>query len=210
MNKRFLLVAAALVTGLSSGFATSVVFDFSPGPTGGSVVSPHSFDSAPTGYTIVASGFMKPDSPTALYQKYSPGDPSETGLGIAADSPDFEIPSEYFVQLDVQDLIDHGFTSITFKLGSLQGSEKAIISSDATLGTYGDANPLIALTGQVEKTFTADLTSRYFDFSGAGGNNGTGDTILETATANVPDGGATVLLVGGVLLAILGIRRRLA
>jgi len=200
-------VAFALVAGLSNAFAASVFFDFSPGPGSGSVASPHSFDSTPSGFTIVASGFLKPNTVTDLYQKYTSGNPMETGLGIAADSPDYEIPSNYFVQLDVQDLINHGFTSITFDLGSIQGSEKAIISTDSTAGTYGDASTLATLTGGLEQTYTAALTSRYFDFSGGGGSGGTGDVILSSATAHVPDAGPTAGLVGVVALGLFAMRR---
>lgn len=198
------LVSSLAVLGLfsASAMAAPIVFDFSPSAPQGAFGTSQDFTAG--GYTITAYGFVAATgAATNLYHKYTSGVPAETGLGISADG-DHEIPPTYFVQLDVQNLIAAGFTSMTFKLGSLQGGEQANIFGDTTLGTFGDGSLLSTLTGlPVEQTVSLALTSRYFNITG-GGSSGA-DPVLESVAVeapSVPDSGSTVAMLGASLLAI--------
>lgn len=207
MKIRSLLSTSAIVAllGATSAFASSIVFDFSPGPAEHVLGTSNVFTSGL--YSLTAYGYTNPgNSPTALYQKYTSGNPAETGLGIAADAPDHEIPGQFYVQLDVQSLIDAGFTSMTFKLGSLQGGEQAIISGDTTWGSYGDGSLLSTLTGgPVEQWVTLGLTTRFFNITGSG--TGGADPVLESVTVNIPDSGSTLILLGASLVGFAALRK---
>ena len=209
MKIRSLLSTSAVVAllGATSAFASPIVFDFSPGPGENVLGTSQLFTSGL--YSLTAYGFTNPaNSPTELYQKYTSGNPAETGLGIAADGPDHEIPGRFYVQLDVQSLIDAGFTSMTFKLGSLQGGEQAIISGDTTWGSYGDGSLLSTLTGEpVEQWVTLALTTRFFNITGDGPNTGGADPVLESVTVNIPDSGSTLILLGASLLGFATLRK---
>ena len=207
MKLKILLSSVALGSLLTaSAVAAPIVFDFSPAPPPGAFGTSQVFTSG--AYSLTAYGFITATgAATNLYHKYTVGDPAETGLGIAADG-DHEIPPQYFVQLDVQNLIDAGFSTLTFKLGSLQAGEEANIFGDTTLGTFGDGSLLSTLTGApLEQTISLALTSRYFNITGGGGSGA--DPVLESAWVNsVPDSGATVLLLGAALLVVAAIRNR--
>lgn len=175
-------------------------FNFSPSQAASGNVGP-SEDYTVGGVTITAYGFVKATgASSSLFQKYTVGDPGETGLGLNADA-DHEIPPPFFVQLDVGNLISAGFTSLSLKLGSLQNGEQANITKDNTLGSFGDSFSNLVLLGKngVDEMFAnVSLTSRYINITG-GGSAGA-DPVLESATANVPDGGSTALLMGAALV----------
>lgn len=193
---------------MSTAQADSLYFNFSPSAAAAGNVGP-SEDYTVGGVTLTAYGFVKATgAASSLYQKYTPGDASETGLGLAADS-DHEIPPPFFVQLDVQNLINAGFTSLSLQLGSLQNGEQANIYKDNTPGSFGDGFSGVQLLGAggADVLFkSVSLTNRYINITG-GGSAGA-DPVLMSATANVPDGGSTALLVGGGLLAAAMISRR--
>ena len=204
--KRLLTIAALfLAGGLSSTFATSYVFNFSPSGPGHNVGPTENYSAG--GATLAASGWLVAGGATDLYQKYTAGQSYETGLGVAAD-PDHEIPPPYFVQLDVSDLIAKGFDWISFTLGSLQTGEQANVYGITTSGTLSGATLLTTLTGTpLEQTWGIALTGNYLYFGFTGGGATGADPVLESATANVPDGGSVILLLGSALLAIAGIRQ---
>lgn len=207
MNLRSLLSSVALLSLLSAGATASpIVFNFSPSAPQGAFGTSQNFTSG--GYTITAYGFVAATgAATNLYHKYTSGNAAETGLGIAADG-DHEIPPTYFVQLDVKNLIDAGFTSMTFVLGSLQSGEQAKIFGDSSLGTFGDGALLSTLTGlPVEQSVSLSLTSRYFNVTGGGGSGA--DPVLESVSVNkVPDSGSTIAILGASLLAMASFHYR--
>jgi len=199
------LTAVLALAGGSSAFATTFVF--SPGPGEANLGPSHLFTA--DGFNLWAFGYTRPSNTASdLYQKFD--GVAETGLGMAADAPDTEIPAEYYIQLDVQDLINHGFTSMTFKLGSLQHLEQANIYGDTTAGSFADGSWRSTLTGgSVEQWVTLSLNTRYFNITGGGpnGQNATGgDPVLESVTANVPETSSTLLLFGASLLGVSVVR----
>lgn len=204
MKRLFTIAAFFVAGGLSSTFATSYVFNFSPSGPGHNVGPTEDYSAG--GATITASGWLVAGGSTDLYQKYTAGQSYETGLGVAAD-PDHEIPPPYFVQLDVSDLIAKGFDSVSFKLGSLQPGEQANIYGITTSGTLTGGSLLTTLIGTpLEQTWTVALGGyQYFGFTG-GGSTGA-DPVLESATVNVPDNGSVVLMLGATLLAVASLRR---
>lgn len=198
--------ALTFLAGFSAAFSAPVVFNFSPSSPGSNVGPSESYTAG--GATIMATGWLGAGVSGDLYQKYTAGQPWETGLGLAADG-DHEIPPPYFVQLDVSDLVAKGFNWITFRFGSLQAGEKANVYADNTNGVLTGA-PISTLTGlPVEQDFGVALTgsSLYFSFTG-GGSRGA-DPILESATTStVPDGGTTALLLGVSFIGLTLFRRR--
>lgn len=203
--KRLLMIAALfLAGGLSSTFAVSYVFDFSPAGPGHNVGPTENYNAG--GATIAASGWLVSGGATDLYQKYTAGQSYETGLGIAAD-PDHEIPPPYFVQLDVSDLIVKGFDWVSFTLGSLQNGEKANIYGITSSGTLTGATLLTTLTGTpLEQTWGLALGGyQYIGFTGGGATGA--DPVLESATVRVPDGGSIAIMLGSALLGLAGLRR---
>ena len=211
LGKLLSLTAGLGLLSAMSAFAAPIVFDFSPSAPQGAFGTSQTFTSG--GYTITAYGFVtEGNTATALYHKYTTGNPAETGLGIAADS-DHEIPPQYYIQLDVQNLIAAGFGSMTFTLGSLQGGEQANIYGDTSAGSFASGTLLSTLTGgPVQQSISLALTSRYFNVTGGGSSNA--DPVLESVTVNsptkVPDGGATALLIGASFLALAAFGRRKA
>jgi hypothetical protein len=205
MKHLFTIAAMFLAGGLSSTFATSYVFNFSPSGPGHDVGPTENYTAG--GATIVASGWLVAGGATDLYQKYTAGQSYETGLGITAD-PDHEVPPPYFVQLDVSDLIAKGFDWVSFKLGSLQANEQANIYGIATSGTLGGATLLTTLVGKpLEQTWGIALTGKYLYFGITGGGTAGADPVIESATTRVPDGGSVVLLLASALLAVAGSRK---
>ncbi len=207
LKKLFSTFAAlALLAGSSTAFAVPVVFNFSPSSPGSNVGPSESYTVG--GATITATGWLGAGVSGDLYQKYTAGLSYETGLGLAADF-DHEIPSPYFVQLDVSDLVAKGFNWITFRLGSLQLGEQAKIYAGTTNGMLTGA-PISTLIGlPVENDFGVALTGASLYFSFTGGGSGGADPVLESATAStVPDGGATVLLLGVTFAGLTLFRKR--
>jgi hypothetical protein len=201
-----LSIALLSFTGTSHLLADPIVFNFSPSQAAAGNVG-LSEDYTSGGFTITAYGFVKSSgAQTSLYQKYTPGDTAETGLGLNADS-DHEIPGPYFVQLDVKNLIDAGFSSLTLSLGSLQRGEQANIYADTSFGSFSSGSSfLVGLVGLPEEiSTTVALTTRYLNITG-GGSNGA-DPVLQSATASVPDGGSTALLLGASMLGFAAFRR---
>lgn len=204
MKRLFTIAAVFLASGLSSTFAASYVFNFSPSNPGHDVGPTEDYTAG--GATITASGWLVAGGSTSLYQKYTVGQSYETGLGITADA-DHEIPPPYFVQLDVSDLIAKGFDWVSFTLGSLQRGEEANIYGITTSGTLTGATLLTTLTGTpLEQTWGMALGAyQYIGFTGGGATGA--DPVLESATARVPDGGSIALMMGSALLGLVGFRR---
>lgn len=203
MKLRSALLASLVAAALSvSPAAKAIDFVFSPGPGEATLGTSHVFWDTTNTYFITAYGFVTSgNTPTNLYQKFD--GVGETGLGIAADSPDTEIPPQYYVQLDVSNLIANGFSAITFKLGSLQTNEQANIFGDTTWGTFADGSSVAALVGGPTIQWTTlSLSTQFFNITGGGATGA--DPVLESASVKTPDAGASIALLGMALLGVVG------
>ena len=125
------------------------------------------------------------------------------------------LPADY-IQLDLINLINAGYSQFTVKLGSLQSGETGNVFLDSTAGSLSDGFDMQSQTGGGTFTttaFTLSTTNRYIDIAG-GGNDGTGantgDVIINSFTAkSVPDSGSTMVLLGLALAVLFGLRRKI-
>jgi hypothetical protein len=198
MVKRGLLMGFALC---SLAFADVIVFN---SPTGdlGSTTHNYTLD----GFTITATGFNGGD----LFGKNGGSD--EAGLGLANDpSGDHEIffnptgAPQDFIQLDLLNLINAGFSNFQFQMNSTTGTEGWSVSACSVSGTDCFSSPV---TGTDENGHNAPVslskTNHFLDFSSTDGN-----VLLHSLSATaVPEpqfyGFLTLALVG---LAALRSRR---
>lgn len=111
--------------------ADTLTFTF-PGSHTGQLGTSQSFTSG--GITITAYGFSSQNHPTNLYGKTSGGD--ETGLGLVG-TPDFEITTTSFIQLDLANLHLTSPTALGLQIGSVQAGEGYNIYASNTLGDRG-------------------------------------------------------------------------
>ncbi len=215
---RFRHVLAAgclLVLGMFS-LAPNVVADtivFS-NPSGDLTSTTHTyiFD----GQNLLATGFNGGD----LYGKNSGTD--EKGLGLVNDpSGDHEIwhktrGAQDFIQLDLLNLINAGFTKFMFQMGSTTGTEEWQVTACSTAGASG-SGPCAAngstLTGTDEGVHSVPVnlsaTNHYLDFSSNNGNLLLG-SIQATRPVSTPEPGSGVLLLSGIGLLVLMIGKRIA
>jgi uncharacterized membrane protein YphA (DoxX/SURF4 family) len=221
---RFAAVGAALALS-SAAFAGTVNFD--PGNANTSVASPTTFTDGTL--NIVASAFIlgTPNTSTSLFEKYTSGDPGETGLGIDDSDSDKEINTLNFIQLDISGLAGKA-SDLTLTIGSIQSGEGYILygtnTAGATLGALTNGTQLKAYIGNGSNTQnTYDLgaafnTYKYIDVTADGaGSAGSGldgsDVLVDTGTITavpVPASawmGLTTL--AGIALAA-GFRRKMA
>jgi len=197
--KSFLTAVALLGLGVSAQ-ATLVTFNFLE--NGQNINLGNSSIFTESGISVTAYGFTTANVATALYAKN--GGAGEMGLGIASDS-DHEINANTYVQLNVKTLINSTLSALFF--GSVQSGETANIYFSSTLGTLG------AFIGSVTSDSTFDITPYLNGYIGvtATGVQGYNDpnVLIGTLTANVPDSGTTVAMLGGALTALGFIRRKL-
>jgi hypothetical protein len=133
-----------------------------------------------------------------LYAKQEGGD--ENGLGITSDS-DHEINANNFVQLNLA-TTPLSSLSLIF-LGSVQSGESATIYYSSVLGTLGTLLGTVTADGSFAIP-TADTTG-YIGVSA-----GSGNVLIDSVTGNVPDGGTTIMLLGGALMGLGLIKRKLS
>ena len=206
MKKTYLLsILGSVMLGLTAQ-ATPITWNFLENGTGakGKVET-----FTESGVSVTAYGYAKNSSgiyvQSKLYAKN--GGAGETGLGMKADS-DHEINPKQFVQLLLN---TPGYTLDSLYFDSVQPGEFAKIYYSNTLGVLG------TYLGTVSSNTSFDVSaySTYYIGVTASGINGK-NVLIHSLTANVtqnppppsvPDGGSTVLLLGGVL-AGLGLMRR--
>ncbi len=99
------------------------------------------------GLTIEAHGYLNNGTSTALYGKNEGGD--EDGLGLA-NSPNFEIQTTNYVQLDLRQLITNGVRSLMMAVGSVQSGEGYNLYGSHAQGTLGT---LLLSNGIVDADF---------------------------------------------------------
>lgn len=192
------------VAGLGLAFATqanaSISYTFLENGLNHSLGNTSTFTES--GVSLTASGFTTAGVATALYAKYTSGDPTETGLGTLSDS-DHEINSGNFVQLT---LPTTPATTFNFILaGSVQSGETAKVYWTTTAGSLVGATLIGTFNGNGQINIPAgDATKTgYLDITA-----GSGNVLLEGAqfTAAVPEpstvvAGAMLLLPFGVSIA---------
>jgi hypothetical protein len=160
------------------------------------------------GASITAEGFSA-SGPVDLWAKVS-GSPSETGLGLANDSAAHEILPGSFVQLDLGTLAPPGSTLTLVVTGSIQSGESAEVFHGTTSGTLGGSTTGItagSVSGEQQSYTITGLTTGFLDITAGAGN-----ILLDSVTVvtpNVPDGGTTIVLLGGAITALGLIRRKL-
>jgi hypothetical protein len=201
-NKWFLSALAVIGLGISAQ-ANTVTWSFLENGTGN---LGNSSTFTESGISLTAYGFTSANVATALWGKND--GPGETGLGIASDG-DHEINPVSYVQINMTPLLNSTVTSILF--GSVQSGETALVYFSSSLGSLGSF--LGTITS--DTTFTVPLAdlNGYIGVTAGGSNTGNDPNVLIStlsATVPVPDGGTTVALLGGALLGLGLLKRKLA
>lgn len=195
--KKLQYLAVAVLVGLGvAAKATPITFTFLE--NGSNLTLGNSSTFAEGGATLTA--YASPGQ--ILYAKNQ--SVGEQGLGINSDpTGDHEIWGQTFISLLSSTVTGFDVQSISF--GSTTGGEIADIYFSTTLGTLG------TLIGAVTSNTTFSIGSLYQNgyLSVASPN---GNVLLATATGvkvGVPDGASTVAMLGGSMMVLGLIRRKL-
>ena len=195
--KNKILTTLAVIGFAVAAQATPVVFSFLENGSNLALGSSSTFTEG--GVSITA--YAGPGD--TLYAK-NLGVGSETGLGLTSDpSGQHEITPGRFIQLGLP-TTPITTLSLVFLTSVTAGSETATIWFSAVQGVLG------AQIGTVASEASFDVsayTSGYIGISAGAGN-----VLVESLHADLrtPDGGSTMLLMGGALTALGLIRRKLA
>ncbi len=165
-----------------------------------------------TGNNVV-SGVWNTGSVTDsnLYDKYSGGNPGETGLGINGTLQN-EIGVTNFIQFDVANLIAGKYTNLTFNISSIQQGEGYNVWGSNTAGTPGSLlKTFTDSTGaNVTDSFLAPLYGNYnyYSIGATSGNvlvqNGVSVDAPAVPEASTSAGFSGLLVIGGLSM----VRRR--
>jgi hypothetical protein len=191
----------------SQGWADGVSFN---SPTGdlGSATQTYTLD----GVNIVATGFNGGD----LFGKNA--GPGEQGVGLTGDpSGDHEIffkstGTQDFIQLDLLNLINAGFTSFQFQMSSTTGGEGWSVSACSVSGTDCFTSPATGLDETLHSVPGGfSKTNHFLDFSATNGNVLL-DMIAATPPTPAPEASTSGLLLSGMLglVAVVLWKRRTA
>jgi hypothetical protein len=213
-----LTVVALLGLGVAGLAQADEIWTFSDATHTGVIPNPNSetntFLSSPGGVGLTATGYAGTGSSakTALYRKFTPGDPSESGLGLLADVQ-HEIGTSNYIQLSLSNLIAAGFKTLTVTIGSIQLNEGYQVFGDNTADSFGDRTlpSLRSFTntntgGPTTDTFTVDLgLYNFLDINASFAN-----VLIENGVrAAVPLPPSVLLMGSGIFgLALMGLRRR--
>lgn len=186
-----------------SVWATSITFNFNS-PTGDLGTS-ESYTAG--GITITAYGYFSNFSATNLYGKNDGGD--EVGLGLKYES-NHEIPTNGFVQLDLQNLWNADPTALSMAIGSVQSGEGWKIYGSNTLGSRGTS---LITSGTTDYPNTFNLSTSIDSYRYISVQASCGDVLISTLTANIPNQipePGSMFLMGSGLIGMAGaIRRKL-
>jgi hypothetical protein len=200
------LLAMLACLGFATAQAATVSINFQEAGTGDLGSGSKTFTE--NGVSLTAQGFSATGA-VDLWEKVTSGDPTETGLGLAKDADNHEILPGSFIQLSLPPTGVAGAVLTLIMTTSIQAGETVEVTFSDTFGVLGSAvMPPGPLTGSVTSIYTIPLSSHPFvDITALGGN-----VLLDGAvitTPNVPDGGSTIVLLGGVVAAFGLIRRKL-
>jgi hypothetical protein len=183
--------------------AGTVSINFQEDGTGDLGVGPKIFTES--GASLTVQGFSATGG-VDLWEKVTSGDPTETGLGLANDADNHEILPGSFIQLSIPPTGVAGVVLTLVMATSIQAGETVEV-------TFGDASGVLGstvllpgpLTGTGTSSYTIPPSSHPFiDITALSGNVLVDAAVITTPT--VPDGGTTILLLGGVST-ILGLCR---
>jgi hypothetical protein len=183
-NTKILLALGCLGVGLAIP-ARAITFTFQE--NGSNLILGNSSTFTESGISITASGFdtsVNPPGASALFAKFTSGDPAETGLGMVTDTfggTDHEIDHVHFIQLDLSNL--KGTTSALLYISSIQSGESGQVYYTKTAGSLAGATqilPTLLANGSVD--ITAAVNAGYFIDVTAG----SGNVLLMTLSATAP------------------------
>ena len=217
MSKILLAILIATLSFGSVAFADIVVFNNPAGDLG--LTETYTLDGA----SIVASGFNPGGTSDSAHLWGKNGGGDENGLGLKGDpTGDHEIwfktstlGSKDFIQLDLTDLLNKGFTNFQFEMASTTDSERWSVAACGVSGTLCSNASAVTGTGElafhnVPSNFGAN--NPYLDFTSIG-NYGGKNVLLAAlaATSSVPEPRFYGVLLAGIL-GVAGIifRRRRA
>ena len=163
-----------------------------------------------TNFTVSGlSLYVYASSGQSLYSKFTSGNASETGLGIASDS-DHEINAGNFVQL--YSSMSVNLTQLS--LSSVQSGESALIYFSTSLGSLGTQIGTVGSDGNFN---ISAYQNGYIGVKAGSGNVLIASVTAQTPVTNkivptprAPEAGSTMVLLGGVVTALGLIRRKLA
>jgi hypothetical protein len=194
--------AVAALLSLASPSRAALTFTFLENGSGLLGANPSTFTESgtsitATGYNSTLSGStLTLGTLTALFAKNTPGDPSETGLGLNKDS-DKEISKTGTIQLNLTSLT----SPLTLKISSLQ--------EDETYKVYADSNKLVPIfsgVGTGPEIITLTLPGGgIYDVTSSKGNILIGSV---TGVAAVPEPSTLISACTAGLIGIFYARRR--
>jgi hypothetical protein len=220
-----LLVVAFLSLGVA-GLALAETWTFSS-PLGDVGSNTHPYDSSPPGVAITATAFTTA-TPSPTSGIWTPGALTpidlfgksagigETGLGLNGTSSN-EIQNNTFISLDLQNLLNNGFTALTMSIGSIQNQEGYSLWKVAPVAGPSlslallrtEVGPSISDPADGIDTFTLPLNfGRYLYVSATPIVNSSSDVLIVDGASTVPLPG-TLPLLGSGLLGLIGLRRRI-
>ncbi|MGB2888299.1 MAG: PEP-CTERM sorting domain-containing protein [Candidatus Acidiferrales bacterium] len=174
MSIATLVVLAVALLALPPVWADTATWNFShPAGTLGTSQT-YSAD----GTTITAFGYSQPNKLTDLFGKTAGGD--QSGLGISGESHD-EITGTAFIQLDLTQLVNAGFTNGQLAISSVQRGEHFDIWGSNQKGVLG---MLLVANGSLDtKPFSIPDFGK-FDFISI--TSPKGDVLVDSLSAQPP------------------------
>jgi len=203
MKTKTILQFALAFLAAPSIWASSLTYNFDS-PTGSLGTSQNYTSDA---VTITAYGYNSFNNLINLYGKAGGGD--ENGLGLAGNSPNFEITTTTYVQLDLKNLWAADPTAFAMTLGSVQSGEGWKIYGSNTAGSLGT----LLLSGTSEASQVFGTIPSGYEFIGVQASSV--DVLLSSLSATVPDvppssitpEPSSLLMIGSGLLALAFVRR---
>lgn len=195
MKNKWLLTALVFAGFNLAVQANTVTWNFLENGSDVSLGASSTFTESGVALTAYASGTE------SLYAKND--GPGENGLGITSDI-EHEINPNNFVQFNLTTVPAVSSWTLVF-LGSVQSGETATIYYSPVLGTLGTL--LGTVTGDGSFDISSISAPGYIGVSA-----GSGNVLLESVSAvvNTPDGGTTMMLLGGALMGLGFIKRKLS